>query len=437
MNCRCLHVLALVAVLACRFEPDDRASQPPFEVCNGQDDDRDGATDEGFDIGSDCTALGRCGPGTVECAGPFGTRCSTEPGASNAQASEDVCNGEDDDCDGDNDEGCECVMGDVRPCGVDFPPCETGEQPCVDGHWRGCSGVLPAPEECNAIDDDCDGEADDGFGVGQSCELPGGCPGVRACSDDGAEAVCVVDDAALSEDVCDGRDNDCDGYVDATVDGASVRSACDCVEERLTFGAVPTDASTGSNAAFCDGTRPTCTDQVGELVLDFCLQCSKTPYAMCVSDHRFDLTPFTGGEGNRALSVSFTFESRSQPPTNSKSLVNLYYHADYPADPKPIAVRRYFRLLAIDDGPGSYEKTFYPEETCYSQTAVDCRGSETDCPKCRADDTCGVPTGSDCDDMPFESAQLQLAVEDGCAGDTFGGMLRIHSVSYGPRPCDH
>jgi len=41
--------------------------------------------------------------------------------------------------------------------------CKKGTQSCVDGFWQGCKGdVGPSAETCNGKDDDCDGETDEG-----------------------------------------------------------------------------------------------------------------------------------------------------------------------------------------------------------------------------------------------------------------------------------
>ncbi|MFN7145516.1 MAG: putative metal-binding motif-containing protein, partial [Myxococcota bacterium] len=97
-----------------------------------------------------------------------------------------------------------------------------------------------APETCNGIDDDCDGEVDesgtftayldadaDGFGTGDAlgtyCELPAG------TADNGDD--CDDTNAAVSpaaDEVCDGIDNDCDGTADDdAVDGTTVYSDTD------------------------------------------------------------------------------------------------------------------------------------------------------------------------------------------------------------------
>jgi len=72
-------------------------------------------------------------------------------------ANED-CNGLDDDCDGDTDEGLTdepCLLENEHGSCLGKALCEDGEGSCV--------GAWPAQEDCNGIDDDCDGDTDEGF----------------------------------------------------------------------------------------------------------------------------------------------------------------------------------------------------------------------------------------------------------------------------------
>jgi hypothetical protein len=69
----------------------------------------------------------------------------------------------------DNDGCGACQVGQTQPCydgppntrGVGI--CHAGTQPCVGGGWGTCQGeVLPQPEQCNGKDNDCDGDIDNG-----------------------------------------------------------------------------------------------------------------------------------------------------------------------------------------------------------------------------------------------------------------------------------
>ncbi len=75
------------------------------ELCDGRDEDCDGVADDAFEVGGGCQRPGICGAGVYVCDGPYRARCETavqpEP--------IDVCNGLDDDCDGERDEDPEYV----------------------------------------------------------------------------------------------------------------------------------------------------------------------------------------------------------------------------------------------------------------------------------------------------------------------------------------
>ena len=105
--------------------------------------------------------VGQCSPGTQTCVSWKWSECagSVEPGT-------EVCNRLDDDCDGQVDEGlvCECYLGQNRACGLETGECVAGYRICSNGNWSpDCTGeVGPTEEICdNGLDDDCDAEVDE------------------------------------------------------------------------------------------------------------------------------------------------------------------------------------------------------------------------------------------------------------------------------------
>jgi hypothetical protein len=200
---------------------------PGDEFCGSMtDEDCDGITDEGFDAGQPCSAgLGECRRlGIFECApNRLGTLCTAQPG----DASPETCNDLDDDCDGTTDEGFD-VGGN---CQVGVGACRREGQVACDangGLFCRAQLVPPGQERCgNGLDDDCDGRLDEGFDVGSSCNVGvGGCArsGALVCAFDQLRTTCDVDPGQPVVEVCGNRvDDDCDATVD---EGFDVNSAC-------------------------------------------------------------------------------------------------------------------------------------------------------------------------------------------------------------------
>jgi hypothetical protein len=59
-------------------------------------------------------------------------------------------------------QACECVAGKTRPCGTNVGACKEGVQQCTrDGVWGACTGgIEPSEEVCDGRDNDCDGRTD-------------------------------------------------------------------------------------------------------------------------------------------------------------------------------------------------------------------------------------------------------------------------------------
>jgi MYXO-CTERM domain-containing protein len=151
-------------MIALRDALDAIARDITDEVCDGFDNDCDGTVDEGFDADGD---------GARTCDGDCDDAdAAIHPGA------EELCDRLDNDCDGAADFACECDAGDTRPCGMEMGLCAAGTQTCgAAGTWGGCVGeVTPTGEVCNNEDEDCDGNVDEDTDCGEfgTC-VDGGC----------------------------------------------------------------------------------------------------------------------------------------------------------------------------------------------------------------------------------------------------------------------
>jgi subtilisin-like proprotein convertase family protein len=181
-------------------------------------------------VGCSLHALG-CAGGTetqeVSGSGTSSTTTATTTGSGGGggeggggvPCTEEVCDGVDNDCDDEVDEGCECLAGDTRTCYTgpegtkDVGACKAGTQACnpATNTFGACSGERgPTEESCNGADDDCDGEVDEDI-PDLECGI-GACAATVAGCDNGQPGQCVPGQPI--GEVCDGVDNDCDQLVD-------------------------------------------------------------------------------------------------------------------------------------------------------------------------------------------------------------------------------
>ena len=235
-------------------------------MCDAKDNDCDGLTDDGLTVyDSSCLQVGVCDPVQVLAYCPAGEWvCSYDKIADYEKGKESSCDALDNDCDGKTDEDFEYQ--DYNGKKKKGDPCRTGA--CAGGvvtcrqdkNGLECNTDYKASaEKCNGVDDDCNGQTDEG--TDSLCDDKVACTSEK-CTAGKCENPILAGYCLINGNVC---------YASGTVNPMNACETCDPAVSKTTWTA-------RGNGTSCDADANGCTQgdacQTGKCVAGKAVDCS-------------------------------------------------------------------------------------------------------------------------------------------------------------------